>query len=262
VTAAPGPSSGWDTSFVQVGDVRLHVRRQRAPGRPLLLLHGLGAGGIVWQSFARRLSPPWQCVAPDLRGHGESDYPIVGYEAEDYAGDVASLIQSVGAGPVPVVGHSLGALVAVALAANHPDLVRAAVLLDPPLDPDLENPDVAEVYRLRHAPSGELERYLSAPILAAVFRQAADAAFEAIMHAPRGARWAWDLAPSIRCPVLLVHADPARGGVLGPAASRDYNARLQRGEMYAIPGASHTVHVSHAAETAEAVLAFLARNAS
>ena len=41
----------------------------------VLLLHGLGVGGSIWQAFARRLLPDLAAVAPDLRGHGQSDAP-------------------------------------------------------------------------------------------------------------------------------------------------------------------------------------------
>jgi len=237
------------------------MRRQTAAGTPLLLLHGLGASGAVWASFARRLNPPWQCIAPDLRGHGESDHPIAGYEGQDYAGDLAAFMDQLELESAPVIGHSLGALVAIALAAGYPGRVSALVLLDPPLDEAIENPDIAEVYRLRKAPPGELEAYLGAPILAPVFRAAADAAFGAILSAPRGAAWAWDLAPSIQAPVLLIQADPLQGGVLGREAAESFALRLPRGELLSIPGASHTVHVSHPKQVTDTVLSFLDRAA-
>ncbi|MGI8422606.1 MAG: alpha/beta fold hydrolase [Chloroflexota bacterium] len=135
-------TSAWEASTVQTGDLRLHVRRQTAPGKPLVVLHGLGASGAVWQAFAQRLNPPWQCIAPDLRGHGESEKPLAGYAPGDYARDVATLTAGIGEGAVPVVGHSLGALVAIAVAAQSPERVSAAVLLDPPLDPDMQNAEV------------------------------------------------------------------------------------------------------------------------
>ncbi|HEU5316956.1 MAG TPA: alpha/beta hydrolase [Chloroflexota bacterium] len=251
----------WETSLVPAGEVRLCVRRQTAAGKPLVLLHGLGAGGAVWQAFGRRLSPPWQCVAPDMRGHGESDKPASGYEPQDYARDIAALIGSLGAGPVPVVGHSLGALVALALAAFHAGTVSRVVLLDPPVDASIDNPDVGEVYRLRRAPPGELERYLGVPALAPIFRQAADGVFEWYLNSERGAEWAWEAAPSIGAPVLVVQADPAKGGVVGDIAAAEFVQRLPHGARVKIDGAPHALHASHGADVARLVLEFLGRAA-
>jgi pimeloyl-ACP methyl ester carboxylesterase len=250
-------SAAWETSLVQAGEVRLNVRRQTAPGKPLLLLHGLGASGAVWQAFARRLSPPWQCITLDLRGHGDSDKPAAGYDPADYARDMAALIEELRTGPVPVIGHSLGALAAIRLAADQAKSVRAVVLLDPPLDPAIEGTDVAEVYRLRNEPPGELERQLSVPALAPIFRQAADAPFETYLNTPRGARWAWDAASRVGAPVLMIQADPAQGGVLGDEIARDFAAMLTHGEHVKIDGAGHAVHATHGARVAELVKDFL-----
>ena len=252
----------WETLDVPAGEVQLYVRRQTAPGRPLVLLHGLGASGAVWQAFARRLNPPWQCIAPDLRGHGESDKPATGYEPSDYAGDIAALTGTLGPGPVPFIGHSLGALIALALAAQHAGRIAAAVLLDPPLDATIQTSEVADVYRLRSAPAGELERYLSVAALAPIFRQADDAVFETYLKADRGARWAWDIAPTIRTPTLLIQADPTNGGALGDGAAADFTARLPAGEHVKIEAAGHAVHATHGARVAELSLDFFARHAS
>src|SRR5438132_13638903 len=117
--------------------VRLHVSRVVDPSAsPVLLLHGLGVAGSVFQAFARRLLPYLAAVAPDLRGHGQSDAPRSGYAPADYAQDLESLIEDQLVSPLPVVGHSLGALVGLKLAELRPDLVSWLVLLDPPLDPE------------------------------------------------------------------------------------------------------------------------------
>src|SRR3954453_23468004 len=90
--------------------VRLHVRHVvDPPAPPVLLLHGLGVGGSVWQAFARRLLPELAAIAPDLRGHGQSDAPPEGYKPVDYALDLLELIAT--EGPLPIIAHSLGALV-------------------------------------------------------------------------------------------------------------------------------------------------------
>jgi pimeloyl-ACP methyl ester carboxylesterase len=266
----------WCDETVQGRGARLFVRRVvDPPSPPVLLLHGLGVGGSIWQSFARRLLPHLAAVAPDLRGHGQSDAPASGYAPADYANDLPELIETErqpsmhGQWPVPVVGHSLGALVAMAMAELRPDLVSWVVLLDPPLDPDIPNSEVPNVYRLRHAPAGELEAYLlsrnpgGGPLLAhslaKLFRQASDAAFEAMLDPDDRAGRAPALttqAAHITNPVLVVQADPARGGVLGDAAARQFVDSLPNGTLIKINGATHAVHASHPAEVARAILDF------
>src|SRR5216683_7842020 len=270
----------WREDFVQGRGARLFVRRViDPPAPPVLLLHGLGVGGSIWQSFARRLLPHLAAVAPDLRGHGQSDAPESGYAPNDYANDLLELIETElqpsrqarghSSVPVPIVGHSLGALVAIRTAELRPDLVSWLVLLDPPLDPDLPNPEVPSVYRLRHAPAGELEAYLLgrnpgggpllAQSLAKLFRQASDAAFEAMLdQEDRGGR-----APTVRTeakrisnPVLVIQADPAHGGVLGDAAARQFVDSLPNGKLIKIEKATHALHASHPAEVARAILDF------
>jgi N-formylmaleamate deformylase len=251
----------WREESLPGRGVQLHVRRVvDPPAPPVLLLHGLGVGGLVFQAFARRLLPHLAAVAPDLRGHGQSDAPAAGYAPSDYASDLAELIQAGLNPPVPVVGNSLGALVALELADLRPDLVTWLVLLDPPLDRELRNPEIESVSRLRHAPPGELEAYLLernpgggkllAESLARLFRQASDAAFEAMLDPTRPD------PPVVSQPTLLIQADPQRGGVLGDAAAHAFVERLPRGKLVKIPGASHAVHASHPAEVARAILDF------
>jgi pimeloyl-ACP methyl ester carboxylesterase len=255
--------------------VRLLGRRVVEPvAPPVVLLHGLGVGGSVWQAFARRLLPRLAAVAPDLRGHGQSDAPPSGYAPSDYARDLVGLIEKEDwlEAPVPIVGHSLGALVALALADLRPDLVSWLVLLDPPLDPELRNSEIASVYRLRHASPGELAAYLLsrnpgggqllAESLARLFSQASDAAFEALLDAgstgkaPTVAAEALQQAPRIRQPCLVLQADPARGGVLGDAAAHAFVDRLPNGHLQKIAGATHALHASHPAEVAREILDF------
>jgi lipase len=224
------------------------------------LLHGLGVGGSVFQAFARRLLPHLAAVAPDLRGHGQTDAPPDGYAPTDHAMDLVELISDQFEGPIPVVGHSLGALVGLKLAELRPDLVRWLVLLDPPLDAQLRNPEAESVYRLRHAPLGELEAYLLernpgggqllADQLAQLFRQAADAPFEAMLGVPTYQ------VSRIATPTLVIQADPSRGGLLGDGAAQAAVETLGNAQLVKLPGATHAVHASRPAEVAEAILRF------
>ncbi len=262
----------WQTTSVPAGTVHLRVRRVVEPSAPpVLLLHGLGVAADVWQAFGRRLAPRYAAVAPDLRGHGESDAPAHGYDPIDYARDLVALFGELVSPPAPIVGHSLGSLVALALASLRPDLAFALVLVDPPLDAATPSRDAAEVFRLRHAPTGELEGYLLAQnprggrllaeTLARLFRRSADGAFEALLAEPPGHPRAWEWARRVQVPTLVVQADPAAGGVLGDAAAETLTRALPRGRLTKLPGASHAVHASHPAELAKAILDFLAATA-
>jgi pimeloyl-ACP methyl ester carboxylesterase len=234
---------------------QLHVRRVVEPqSPPVLLLHGLGVGGAVWQAFARRLLPELAAVAPDLRGHGLSDAPPDGYAPSDYAADLGALIEDLRLQPVPVIGHSLGALVALALADSRAELVEWLALLDPPVDRALRNPEVPSVYRLRHAPAGELEAYLrsrnpGSELLAPLFRQASDAAFAELLEGDH-TELALRQAARLTVPCLVVQADPAHGGVLGDGAAQRLRQALPHGELVKIEGASHAVHASQPAQLA------------
>jgi pimeloyl-ACP methyl ester carboxylesterase len=242
--------------------VTLHVRRVvEPPAPPILLLHGLGVAGVVWQAFARRLLPHLAAVAPDLRGHGQSDAPPTGYTPLDYATDLAELLDAESAPTLPVVGHSLGALVALELAQLRPRRVSWLVLLDPPLDRGAPSRDVASVAALRHAPPGELERYLFetnpgggqllAELLARLFREASDAAFSGMLEPAPDTP-----PPLVSQPVLLLQADDTRGGVLSDAAAADFVARQPHARLVKLVGASHALHASHPVEVARAILEF------
>jgi pimeloyl-ACP methyl ester carboxylesterase len=94
-------------------------------GPPLLLLHGYG--GAAW-NFAELvpLLEGRRLVVPDLPGHGGSE-PLPAATISGLADAVAGLLD----GPTPVLGHSLGGVVALRLAERHPELVSALVLAAP-----------------------------------------------------------------------------------------------------------------------------------
>ena len=71
-----------------LNDIKLCYREWNEGKTPLLLLHGLADHSLVWSSLGDYLDSDYQIIAPDLRGHGESDKPENGYSFEDYIKDL------------------------------------------------------------------------------------------------------------------------------------------------------------------------------
>lgn len=92
-----------------------YVQEGGGPGPRLVLLHGLGANGDVWKKMLPIVNENWQgrWLIPDLRGHGRSGHRAP-YSYAAYAADVAALLDQ--DEEVVVAGHSMGGLVAIALA--------------------------------------------------------------------------------------------------------------------------------------------------
>jgi len=111
------------------------------PGRgaPVIGLHGLTASHMNFVGIAERLAGRCALFALDLRGRGDSDKPDGPYGLAQHARDVAAAMCAMGLGPSTVVGHSMGAFVATALAAQEPSLVSALILIDGGYVPDRTN---------------------------------------------------------------------------------------------------------------------------
>ena len=97
-----------------------------------MLLHGLADCGLVWQSLAEALGDRYCCIAPDLRGHGDSSKPPEAeYSAQIFAADLESLAKHLELEKVQVVAHSWAAKVALVWARQQPDRIGSLILVDP-----------------------------------------------------------------------------------------------------------------------------------
>lgn len=100
-------------------------------GAPVLLLHAAASSGMQWMKTKKVLNPRYRVLIPDLAGEGRTPGPsdwsdLLGTECDG----ISALIKSIG-GPVHVVGHSYGAVIAMRLAAEHPHLFSSLVLIEP-----------------------------------------------------------------------------------------------------------------------------------
>ena len=102
------------------------------PGRgaPVVALHGLTSTYVSFMGVAERLAGRRPLFALDLRGRGDSDKPSGPYGMVQHSRDVACAMRALGFGPSVIVGHSMGAFIAAALAAREPELVAGLILVD------------------------------------------------------------------------------------------------------------------------------------
>lgn len=123
-----GPTSRTFTSQ----RLRLHYvdwGNREAP--PLLLVHGGRDHCRNWDWVARRLRKDWHVIAPDLRGHGDSEWSkSANYSMAAYIYDLAQLVHQQKLAPVTIVGHSLGGAITVRYAGIYPEHVRRIVAIE------------------------------------------------------------------------------------------------------------------------------------
>src|SRR5690349_11860730 len=81
---------------ISANGLRIHYVEVDGPGRPMLLLHGIGMDWRVWQAISRRLAPNFHLYMLDLRGHGQSDKPARGYSLAHYAADAEDFLDGLG----------------------------------------------------------------------------------------------------------------------------------------------------------------------
>jgi pimeloyl-ACP methyl ester carboxylesterase len=125
---APGPTS--HTYFSQ--RLRLHYVDWGNPGAPpLLLLHGGRDHCRNWDWAAAALRGDWHVIAPDLRGHGDSQWsPDGGYTMAGYIYDLAQLIHQQRLAPVTIIAHSLGGNIALRYAGIYPEAVAKLAAIE------------------------------------------------------------------------------------------------------------------------------------
>ena len=127
----PFPPS-FEIRDIPTNGVTLHVR-VGGSGPSVLLLHGYGETGDMWEPLAVALSRNHRVIVPDLRGLGLSSKPSGGYDKKTQGEDVARLLDALKVERTDVVTHDIGNMVGYAFVAEHPDRVRRFVLMDAPL---------------------------------------------------------------------------------------------------------------------------------
>jgi pimeloyl-ACP methyl ester carboxylesterase len=249
-------------------------------GPAILLVHGLGGAATNWTELAPLLARRHRVLAPDLPGHGGSA-PLARVEGlTSYADHVGRLAEQLGAFPTAVVGHSLGGVVAMRLAAARPDDVRALVLVCPAgihrharwaeralriaslLRPEAallrRSGEIARRPRLRRAVFGHWGAVDPAALSArAVLGLLESSRGRTDLESARRALFQDDPRHDLHrvvCATLLLWG--ARDHLVPLASGFEYARRL-RAPIRAVPAAGHLVIVERPAECAAIVEEFL-----
>lgn len=255
--------------------MKLH-RTTCGSGPVLLLLHGVTRCGADWEALFPALAEHWTVVALDQRGHGASPRGDR-YLVTDYIADAVSFVRDEVTGPLVIFGHSLGAMVAAAVAAELPDRVRGIILEDPPFH-TMGNRIAGTAWQaqftgMRDAARGVGSGEQITDALADIRIPASGGGFKRLGDLRDRASLAWSaqclarldpevLTPvfegrwldgydfpsvlnGITCPALLLQADPGTGGALTEADAQSVLGAISGCRHVRFPGCGHNLHRDH-----------------
>lgn len=115
--------------LVKAGEVRFHVV-EAGTGEPVILLAGFPQSCYAWRRVMPLLAATHRAIAVDLPGQGDSDKPVGGYDTRTAAHRIHELTRALGLSRYTLVGHDIGAWITYPYAAEFPDELAGAVLLD------------------------------------------------------------------------------------------------------------------------------------
>lgn len=244
-------------------------------GRPLLLLHGYPLSRRLWQPQVEALSSAARVIAPDLRGHGDTEAPPGPYTVDQLADDAAHLLNHLGLpGPVIVGGLSMGGYIALAFQRRHPQRVAGLILAATRAGAD--SPE-AQANRDKAAATAQAEG--AAAIVAAMLpkllaartytdQPAVVAEARAIMSGTPvtglvGTLAAMKTRPDataqlsgIAQPALVIHG--AEDALIPPSEAEAMARALPNARLVLVPSAGHLLNLEQPADFNAAVRTFLA----
>jgi len=274
--------------FTDTGETHIRVLTSLDEGPPILFLHGVSRIGRDFAPLFPALTNFWQVHTLDHRGHGLSGRVPGAYRVADYVRDAAAVVRTFHV-PVVLFGHSLGAVTAAAVAAAEPDRVRAVVLEDPPsaaflakLDKTMYYPQFVEVQKLagQNRAVADIARDLAnIPLPQPNGTTARLGDFRDSSMLRFSARCLPELDPSvfdplldgtwfdgydedaiwkgIKCPVLLLRGEEARGGMLPTVDANRMVATIADCTRIDVRGVGHLIHWLAIEECVRLLLGFL-----
>ena len=256
------------------GGVDIAVTEFPHPGRPpVVLLHGIGSRGQSWWPVIDSLAEHFHLYQLDLRGHGASGKPTSGYRMEHYAADLDAALDALDLSEPRIMGHSLGALVTLVWASEHPSRAAALVVEDPSLHtpPDildafagwqqlaaLTPAEAAAWYRQQYPDWIDADCLRRAETITAtapgVFAELRDEAEHALAT---GTTDRTHILAGVQSPALLLHGNVELGSMVAPGDAERFAQIMPRGRTIEISHAGHSLHRDATEAFLEAVIPFL-----
>src|SRR5499433_471756 len=186
-------------------------------GRPVILSHGYGATGRMWDGQRQTLGNRYRLITWDMRGHGQTESPNnpAVYSTEATVADIKALLASLGVSRAVVGGLSLGGYMSLAFYLTHPEMVEALIICDS--GPGYRNAEARSAWNQRaHERARDLEtrgldalKTSSREMQEAVRRHRSG---QGLAHAARGmlaqeGGTVIDSLPAIRVPTLIIVGD-------------------------------------------------------
>lgn len=234
--------------FVGDGDGLTHYMSWGEGDRVLLVLHKVTGGGETWLPVLKKLALKYRIIAPDLLGHGYSGKPNRGYSLDDYCRQIVAFISELNLDSPLVMGHSLGARVALVLASKHAQAVGAMVCIEPPLSGPSEEPypyDLKSVLDWRKNVLNEGADYCLRTNSNYTIEEAELRARYGGLCEEQVLREAWegfsaelmdDYARALTCPTMLLYGDQ---GVISNKQAEHFSSLNQGIRLRQLAGCSH-----------------------
>jgi pimeloyl-ACP methyl ester carboxylesterase len=232
-------------------------------GPTLLLSHGYSATSQMWRGQIEAFSKDFQLVLWDMRGHGQSDYPADdgSYSEAATVGDMAALLDAVGAEQAIVGGLSLGGYMSLAFHLVHPERIRALLIID--TGPGYRNDEAREGWNRNALRTAERYQTEGLGRLAAgspEVRTSSHRSADGLAKAARGMLTQKDARVIGSLPTIAVPSLVVVGANDTPflAASDYMAAKIPGARKAVIPAAGHAANIDQPEAFNRAVLGFLA----
>jgi len=231
-------------------------------GPSLILTHGYSSTSAMWKGQVEALSKHHRLILWDMRGHGQSDYPEnpSAYSEALTVGDIAALLDEVGAKKAIVGGLSLGGYMSLAFYRAHPERVSALLIID--TGPGFKKDDAREVWNKRALDTAARFEREGLEVLKSASRERSSVSHRDATGLARAARGMLtqrdarviEVLPEIKVPSLVVVGADDTPFL---AASDYMAAKIPGAQKVVIPAAGHAVNIDQPQAFIEAVLPFL-----